>query len=266
MFSQSIANAEKTAQQTIAQPVPNSAQFVITDTQNFLDKGIPPLKQTQKSISSFAVNALAEVTQIVNKLNSGSAPSTFKSEIDSLKASTSAKENELNQSNAAMVGYRNQFSNDGSRLNQLHANFEAQIKVQKDQISRQQSEVNKINDRIKWINRMSIVCPWLKLASELESLITTQKTTEANLNDAQKQLSREVLDLNHLNIATSQIQNLEHSVGGLQTVTQNLVNSITIISGSLQNEQEFLDDAKDQAILFMTALKSNLQELVNEAS
>ena len=266
MFSQSIANAENSARQTIVQPVPQSAQFVITDTKNFLNKGIPPTKQTQADVHAFAVNALAEVTQIVNKLNSGSSPSSFKSELDSLKVATAAKETEMNQCNATMVQYRTQFSNDGARLTQIHANYQAQIKVQQDQISRQQSKVNQIKDRIKWINRMSIICPWLKLASELASLITEQKTTEATLSDARNQLNRQMADLNNLNVATSQILNLEHSVEGLQTATQNVVNSMNIINGSLQNEQQFLDDAKDQAVLFMNALKGNLQELVNEAS
>lgn len=103
--------------------------------------------------------------------------------------------------------------------------------------------------------------PIIKGASELVHLIADHKSAEAALSDATNDLAdvqQRIAILQGTAARTSQLQAL---IGQLGTGTQNLVNTITMIKGALDNEDAFLNGVNDEPKLFLTAAQQSVRQL-----
>lgn len=264
MFSQVITNAADLANQITLGPIPSDAQFVSQHVGAFNSTEIPAMRQLAADTTNFASNADATLTAMLTGLQGGATPASLVPQLTKLQAGIGALARQAASQNDSLTTTRDTFNADAANLQNQEVNLTAQAQglqgKQRDlarQADKLQSEIDALNV-VFWI---PLFGPIIKGASELVHLIADHKSAEAALSDATNDLAdvqQRIAILQGTAARTSQLQAL---IAQLGTGTQNLVNTITMIKGTLDNEDAFLNGVNDEPKLFLTAAQQSVRQL-----
>ena len=166
-----------------------------------------------------------------------------------------------------MSSFRTMFNTDVANLTQYTATLDGEVKKYQSLEQHYAQEEAAIQKRIDVINSISIAIPLVKLGSELESLVATGKTTEAQLSEARSNVAKYAKQRTNAQHAEVMTQKLSGEVSSLATSVQNARNAVSIIESKLGNESSFVNAANENdAVLYLNALKASVTQLQNLAA
>ncbi len=269
MFNQVIANAAELANRIAAQPVPPDAQVVAQHVGTFGAQEIPGLQQLADSTTRFATDADGTLGAMLAALANGATPASMAPQLRELQAGIAALADQVASRNQRLVATRDTFNTDAQILQNQQIDLNARAQglqgKQRDlanQAAKLQSEIDAMNIVI-WI---PLIGPIIKGASELVHLIADHKSAEAALSDASNELAdvqRQIADLQGMAMQTEQLRGL---IAQLATGVQNVANTVTMVQGTLENEDAFLNGVNDAPKLFLTAAQFSVQQLATLVS
>ena len=264
MFSQVIQNAENLASSVASMPAPPQAAPVITHVKTFSSSEVPALKSYASACSSFATSATKTVDAMLSAIDGGAKPASQKAELDGLVSQIDSLEGQADKTNGDLQGFRDQFNGDAADLQGAVGTLNAQVaglQAQQQRYSKKLSDLKSREAAIRAVSYIPGIGLLAKAADEIASLITEQKTTEAAMSDASRQLSGVLAQQSQLRGTAAQIQQMENVIVQLANGTQNTTNTVNMLKQQLDSEDTFLNGAGDAPKLFLTATKSSLSQL-----
>jgi Bacillus haemolytic enterotoxin (HBL) len=270
MLSTVIRNAQNLAAQVASWP-PSSGP--VNDTrahaQAFNTSVVPQISGTQTAVQQFATTAQATVDTLLAQVNQSSAPlgSNLGQALSALAAQATTLQNQLNALSAQTNAARSQFASDNGALMNAQAQARAQLAGSAAERDHWQSVADELRTRSTWTNIFGSIFPLVKIGDEIASLIQYQKTTEAALADANAKYAQAAQVSAQLDVQANQFGAMASLVGQLADGVQSLSNAMNFVAADLNNQASFANLTTQQnAVLFLTALKTSLANLVVEAS
>lgn len=263
MLSQAIKNTKSLADQVVGiKGLGGPAAACIVHTQNFDAAEVPELSGLQKSTATFAQAALSTVSDLLNRLNGGTPASQLAGQLDQLKAQLDQLSTQAQTVDGRMSSYRTMFNTDVASLAQYAAALGGEVKKYQSLQQHYASEAASIKKRMDVINGISVVFPIAKLVSELASLVTASKTTEAMLSDAAGNVGKYSAQAAQANATEAMVKQLSADVSRLADAVQSARNAITITEQKLANESQFTSSAESGAsVLYLNSLQSSFAQL-----
>lgn len=269
MFGQVIANAANLAQQIASQPAPPDAQPVVQHVASFNDTDIPALTDLAAKTTRYAEDADTTLTAMLNALAKGATPDSLTTQLRSLQDGIAALDDQSKAEDARLSVTRDTLNADAADLAQIQINLRAQadgLAAKQQDLARQAAKLQSEIDAMNVVIWVPIIGPIIKGASELVHLIADHKTAEEALSNATNDLARVHQQAMTLQGMAAQTQQLQALVAQLANGTQNLVNTVTILRGTLDNEDGFFKGAGDAPKLFLTAAQFSVRQLATLVS
>lgn len=263
MLQQAIAITRSLASQIAAT---SAASPTISQTQadvaNFTGNPLSTIDELRTNMLSFAEEGVSQLTSLLAATDMELPP--LAAELSTLQTQAQQLQSQISPALQLVSSAVTTFSGDVGALQNAAASLDVQIAALTAKRDQASDEANKIADRIKWIDGFSTVLPILKLADELESLISSQKTTEQQLADAESNLQSLVAQSNALNSAMQLSTSLSTTVSQLANATQSLANATNLVASELTTQVQSSTPA--QAKIFALALEGNLKAVISLAS
>jgi chromosome segregation ATPase len=261
MLGQAIQNTQTAASAIVAAP---AATPTIATTQGhvraFLEATLPQITKVQQAALALASQALSQLEPL---LAAGTSAQAVLAALASLSQLAKAEQGQISSVAQAVAQAVSEFNADTAALTSAATDLNSQVAAMSAKRDAAQSEANELAKQIAWINAFSWF-PLVKLAAELVSLITKQKTQEQALSDAENALRSVLAEQSALTNVLNETKSVSVGVGQLANVTQSLANAVNLVASELDDKD--VTDSQQLATLYANALKGNLQALQSLAA
>src|SRR5579883_1665084 len=261
MLTQAINTTRQIASSIAALPASSAGiKTVQAHVATFVTGTLPSVVEVQQATLALARDALSRIEPL---LAPGTLAQALIDTLAALRKEATALQAVVTGTATSVANAVDQLSADAGTLTNEAIQINAQVASLNAQRDANKRKADEIATRIKWINAFSWI-PIVKLADELASLISDQKTTEQLLSDAENNLQRAEQQQAVLTAVMQQTRSISTSVGQLANATQSLANAVNLVAGELGEGQATTSEQLAQ--LFATALKNNLTALQSLAS
>lgn len=234
----------------------------VEHARQFDSREVPELLAWQAEAADFAVSAQLAVGQILAKLRSGAQAPAFEADHDRLRSRIDALSQKAQAIDSHMSGFRTLFNTDVGSMAQYCASIAAEETKYVAQQRHFQAEAASIRTRIDILNGVAVICPLAKAVSELTSLISQGKSTEAQEAAARGNAARLASEAARARQAESLATQLGATLGRLGVAIQNARNAMTIVEAKLNNETAFVGASEEgDAVLYLNALDASIGQL-----